>query len=94
MAKLKLELTREGAEADEAMAVELSPEHEAELRKMEERELGIRRNIGRRRRCHAQEEASAEEVGQWSVEADSLSAQIGKRRQELETALENKRRKG
>jgi hypothetical protein len=93
MAKLKLELTSEGAAGEEDVDMVLSPEQVAELRKMEERELGIRRNIGRRRKPEEQADASLEVMGQWAEEADAISAQIGKRRQELVASEEAKRRK-
>ena len=60
---------------------------------MEERELGIRRNVGRRRKPEEQADASPEEVGKWAEEADAISALIGKRRQELVASVEAKRRR-
>jgi hypothetical protein len=95
LAKLKLELTTEAAadDAEEDDLMEITPEQVAELRKMEERELRIRRNIGRKRKPEEDADASSEEMGQWAEEADAISAQIGKKRQELAKAVEGKRRK-
>ena len=99
LAKLKIELSTEGPadgdDHDDDVLMELTPEHVAELRKMEERELGIRRKIGKSRAPGAPEgeAASTEEISQWAEEADAISAQIGKRRQDLVNSVEAKRRK-
>jgi hypothetical protein len=98
LVKLKLELANEGPEEDEGdvdveMLDSITPEQVAELRKMEEKELGIRRNIGRKRKPEDKTDASIEEMGQWAEEAEAISVQIGKKRQELVESVENKRRK-
>ena len=96
--KLKTELATEGPEEEglegDVEMLDITPEQVAELRKMEEKELGIRRNIGRKRKPEDQAEASAEEMGQWAEEAEAISAQTDKKRKELVASVEaNKRRK-
>ena len=47
---------------------------------MEERELGTRRNIARKRKQDTAEEASLEILGQWAKDADALTTQIDEKR--------------
>lgn len=95
MTKLRLELSAEGAEPkdDGDMEMELTPENVAELHKMEERELNIRRNIARKRKQNTTEEASQEELGQWAVDADALTIQIDEKRKKFEATGAAKRQK-
>ena len=66
--------------------MELTPESVAQIHKMEERELGIRRNIARKRKQDTAEEASLEMLGQWAKDADALTTQIDEKRRKLEAA--------
>ena len=87
MLKLRLELTIELEAKDDSFEdaeMELTPEHAAEIHKMEERELGIRRNIARKRKQDTVEEASQEELGQWAKDADVLTSLIDEKRRKLE----------
>ena len=88
MTKLRLELSTEGAEPkdDGDVEMELTPENVAELHKMEERELNMRRNIAKKRKQSTTEEASQEELGQWAADADALTIQIEEKRKIFETA--------
>jgi hypothetical protein len=96
MAKLRLELSTEGAESKNGAEVEmeLTPENVAELHKMEERELNIRCDIAKNRKQNMTEEASPEEVGQYSVDADAFTIQIEEKRKKFEANGAAKRQKG
>jgi len=95
MAKLRLQLSAEGAEpkVDTDVEMQLTPEHVAELRKMEERELIIRRDIAKKRKQSMTEEASVDMLGQWAADADALTIQIEDKRKKYEEAASAKRRK-
>ena len=82
MAKLRLQLSAEGAEpkVDTDLEMQITPENAAELRKMEERELIIRRDIAKKRKQNMTEEASQEVLGQWAADADALTIQIEEKR--------------